>query len=254
MIKQKLFSRHYIGSLQKAIDNKTSISSYTNDLFEYKNIYILENPQILVPNSIEPIIPENGNNHDLDNCKIIFEAMKDMNPIQATDYRIWVYLTHVPFWSYMIKRRSVEKQPESKRREYIIRHWFIDGVSAKNLLRNDISSFWWCGYLTYDNNRKNPYELTEELYSMLDYTRHLLPGKQGRNKEFVHAILEFVIENKSLFSTYKEEKVRFLMRKSNYIAGYKIFASLSKVQIKSIFLSYCHEIGKIDSIHNEETK
>lgn len=254
MIKQKLFSSQYVESLQKALAVETGINSYLKDLFDFKNIYVLENPQILVPNLIELVMPEKNNNHDLDNCKIIYEAMKTMDPIQATDYRIWIYLTHVPFWSYVRKRRPIETQPKNKMREYVLRHWFVDGINAKNLLRNDISSFWWCGYLTYDKSRKNPYELTEELYSMLDYTRHLLPGKQGRNKEFVHAILEFVIENRSLFSTYKEEKVRFLMRKSNYVAGYKVLASLSKDQIKSLFLSYSDEIGKINSEKNEETK
>ena len=253
MIKQKLFSSQYVESLQKAVDNKTGINPYLKDLFDFKNMYVLENPQILVPNSIELIMPEKGNNHDLDNCKIVFEAMKDMNPIQATDYRIWVYLAHVPFWSYMKKRRPVEKISEDERSKYITTHWFIDGINARNLFRHDIASFWWCGYLTYDKNRKNPYELTEELYSMLDYTRHF-EAEQGRNNEFVHAILELVVENKSLFSAYKAEKIRFLMRKFNYIAGYKILASLSKDRIKSIFLSYSDKLGKINSGDNEETK
>ena len=254
MIKQKLFSSHYIENLRKSTCSKAGWELYTKDLFDFKNIYVLENPQIFVPNSIDLVLPEKGNSHDIDNCKIIYEALRDMDPIQATDYRIWVYLTHVPFWSYMRKRRPVEKQPEGKKSEYIIRHWFVDGISAKNLLRNDISSFWWCGYLTYDKRRKNPYELTEELYSMLDYTRHLLPGKQVRNREFVHALLEFVIENTALFSTHKEEKVRFLMRKFNYISGYKILASLNKEEIKSIFQSYVDEVKKIKSRDDEEKK
>ena len=253
MIKQKLFSSQYVESLQKAVYRKNGWELYVKDLFDFKNIYVLENPQILVPNSIDLIMPEKGNNHDIDNCKIVYEALKGMDPIQATDYRIWTYLSHVPFWPYMRKRRPVEKQSESEKGKYITTHWFIDGISAKNLFRNDIASFWWCGYLTYDKNRKNPYELTEELYSMLDYTRHF-EANQGRNKEFVHAILEFVIENKPLFVSYKEDKVRFLMRKSNYIAGYKILASLSKDKIKSIFLSYSDEIGKINSGDNEKTK
>lgn len=246
MTKQKLFSSHYIETLRRGVNNGSSVELYSKESFSYKNIFVLENPQIIVPQNINLIIPEADNNHDIDNCKIIFDSLKDITPIQATDYRIWVYLTHVSFWTYMRKRRPVEKQPENARTEYILNHWFMEGVSTKNLLRNDISSFWWCGYLTYDKNRKNPYELTEELYSMLDYTRHLLPGKQGRNKEFTHAILEFVIENKDLFSTYKEERIRFLMRKSNYIAGYKVFAGLTKEEIKSIFGSYIEELKKIN--------
>lgn len=253
MIKQKLFSSHYIESLRKALDNKTGTGLYERDLFDFKNIYVLENPQIFVPNSTELIMPGNGKSHDLDNCKIVYEALKDMNLIQATDYRIWVYLAHVPFWSYMRKRRPVEKLPESERGKYVITHWFIDGISAKNLFRHDIASFWWCGYLTYDKNKKNPYELTEELYSMLDYTRHF-EAEQGRNREFVHAMLEFVIENKTLFSTYKAEKVRFLMRKFNNIAGYKILASLTKEGIKTIFQSYIDDVGKVNSDDNEKEK
>ena len=252
MVKQKLFSSHYIESLYKRVTKGSCVELYSKDLFEFKNIYVLENPQILVPNTIELVMPEAGNNHDCDNCKIVFEALKDMNPIQATDYRIWVYLTHTSFWPYMRKRRPVEKQPYNKRKEYIARHWFVDGISTKNILRNDISSFWWCGYLTYDKNRKDPYELTNELYSMLDYTRHLLPGKQGRNRRFVYAILEFVIENKHLFSSCKEEKVRLLMKRSNYISGYRVLASLSKKEIKSIFESYVDEIKKVSLITNEK--
>lgn len=255
MIKQKLFSSQYIGSLQKGVSMESSLDLYTKDVFDYKNIYVLENPQILVPNSFDLEMPEEGNNHDIDNCKVVYNALKNMEPIQATDYRIWVYLTHVASWAYMRMRRPVEDQPKNKREDYVITHWFIDGVSARNLLRNDISSFWWCGYLTYDENRKNPFELTEELYSMLDYTRHLLSGRQGRNKNFVHALLEFVIENKNLFENQKEAKVRLLMRKANYVAGYKVFPSLSKDEIKTIFQKYTDDVKNIPQNSNEnETK
>ncbi len=104
---------------------------------------------------------------------------------------------------------------------------------------------WWNVYLTYDERRKNPYELTEELFSMLDYTRHLLPGIQGRNRKFVIALLEFVIENPVVFDKYKEAKVRFVMRKANYLAGYKSFTALEKDDIKMILKKYKDELDRI---------
>ena len=70
---------------------------------------------------------------------------------------------------------------------------------------------------------------------MLDYTRTILTGTQGRNRIFTHALLEFVVENPELFKSQKEAKVRFLMRKSNFLGGYKILPALSKAELKNIF-------------------
>ena len=184
---------------------------------------------------------------DLENAKIIFKAYQDMNPMDATDIRMWTYLSHVTYWDYMRIRRPIKKQPDNKKAEYIISHWFIDSLSPGKLLRQDIAMLWWNVYLTYDDTRKNPYELTEELFSMLDYTRHLLPGIQGRNRNFVHALLEFVIENQNLFAKYKESRVRFILRKANYLAGYKSFTALNKEDIKSIFTKYKNELEVITS-------
>ena len=101
--------------------------------------------------------------------------------------------------------------------------------------------------MTYDEGRKDPYELTKELFSMLDYTRTLIPGIQGRNKNFSWALLEFVLENEKIFSNYKENKIRFLMRKLNYVGGYKSLSSISKDEIKILFSNYTNELGTIKS-------
>jgi hypothetical protein len=126
---------------------------------------------------------------------------------------------------------------------YILEHWFVRNVGAPDLARNAISSLWWGCYLTYDEKRKDPYELTKQLFSMLDFYRTLIAGVQGRNKEFTHAILEYILENENLFSTKKEGKVRLLMRRANAIGGYKLFTSLSKNQIKELLKLFEKEIA-----------
>ena len=145
----------------------------------------------------------------------------------------------------MIKRLCVSDQPKEKKMDYILGHWFLGKVNANTLLRNDISMLWWIGNLTYDTDRKDPYELTREVFAMLDYTRSLLPGTQGRNRNLAHAVLEFVIDNTKLFSSYKEGRVRFIMRKLNFLAGYKSFPALSKEDIKSIISRYSVDIAKV---------
>lgn len=233
---QKLFRNGYVAELMKELTDGRW-KKYSLENFVYNEDGVIPNIEIMV-DSPRLILPELGNSHDLENSKIFFEAYKQLSPVQATDIRMWTYLSHVTYWEYMIARRPVEKQPETKRTGYILTHWFIERVSASSLLRNEISLLWWVAYLTYDEKRENPYELTEEAFSMLDYTRHLLPGTQGRNKVFANALLEYVIENKKLFERYKESKVRFLMRKANYLAGYRVFPVITKGAIKDIFDKY----------------
>jgi hypothetical protein len=253
---QSLFKSTYTEKLKQNL-KENGTDTYLASTFSYDKKEVFENTTIHTEYP-ELLLPDGLGNHDFENAKIIFETYKNMTPVQATDVRIWTYLTHVPYWEYMKARRPVEKQPEDKRIQYILQHWFIETLSPANLMRNDIALLWWASYLTYDPDRENPYELTEELFSMLDYTRHLLPGTQGRNRNFVQALLEFVIENKEVFSTYKEAKVRFLMRKSNYVSGYKNFPALPIGTIKAIFRQYMKEIEKVqnspeDDLSQEDT-
>lgn len=242
---QKIFTQNFIHKLRRQLAVNKGLDFYSAKEFKFEAVDVLINPRIQVPDSIDLIMPRGKENFDFENAKIVFEIYKNLTPTQATDIRMWTYLAHISCWDYMRKRFPVEKQPNKKRGEYILEHWFIDGVSPRNLVRHGISLLWWGAYLTYDPDRKDPYELTRELFSMLDYTRTLVPGTQGRNKNFSHALLEFVRENGDLFSQYKEGRVRFLMTQANYLGGYKILPDLSKGEIKSIFKKYTKEIQEI---------
>lgn len=241
----KLLTSPYVERLRRRAISGLDTDLYLKSQFELDSRNVRENPDIELMQPIAFRFPDSNGFHDFENSKILFEALKQMNPTQATDYRIWTYLTHATFWEYMAKRSPVKDQPERERPAYILTHWFVNGINTMDLMRNNISSLWWCAYLTYDETRNDPYELTREVFTMLDYTRNLLPSTQGRNKNFTHALLEFVIENKEIFSKFKESKVRFLMRKSNFISGYKLMLNLSKDEIKNIFESYKNEVINI---------
>ncbi|MDD5209836.1 MAG: DUF6339 family protein [Elusimicrobiales bacterium] len=185
--------------------------------------------------------------HDCENSIKLFEFWKDMDPTQATDIRLWTYLCHGPFMGYLRKRRPIEKEAESRRAGYIVDHWFVQNPGAGALKTNDLFLFWWGAYITYDKDRTDPYQLTKELFSMLDYTRHLLPGTQGRNRAFTHAVLEYVIENPELFARFKEGKVRLIMRRLNLLAGYRALISLNKQEIKEEIDIFRKDIQAVDA-------
>lgn len=236
----QLFTTAYITYLKNSLSK--DVIKYTLKSFDYDESQILHNSSVKTDYP-ELILPEKGNSHNLENSKIIFEGYK-MSPVQATDSRIWTYLTHVTYWNYMRKREPVEEVLEEKRESYILNHWFIERIHPDILFRNNISLLWWVAYLTHDSSRPDPYELTREAFTQLDYTR-LLAGPQGRNSNLVHALLEFVIENNEIFKNFKEPKVRYLMSKLNYVGGYKLIPNLEKEEIKKIFDSYKDELTKI---------
>jgi len=233
---QKLFKSKYAYRLiDTLISTKDASALYTAKKFDIDPSEVLYDQDL----DIKPInlkLPGILKNYEYENAVTIYEAFKKLTPVQASDARLWTYLSHVDFWDYMKKRRPVNKIDKNKRVDFILQHWFIHPLSASNLMRHDIALLWWGAHMTYDEKRKNPYELTKELFTMLDYTRTLVTSTQGRNIEFVHALLEFVIEQKKLFAKFKEGKVRMLMRNINQIGGYKVISGQTKEEIKKLFL------------------
>jgi hypothetical protein len=189
-------------------------------------------------------------NYLLENSKKIYEGLK-LNEFQASNQCYWAYLSLVVFREYMEDIRPLNPpDPKAQLGEiksekfinYIISHYLFRGSSVGDLLLNDISLLWWTAHLTYREDKKDPYELTAEVFTMLDYTRHLLPGTQGRDKVFRDAVLEFVCENKTLFLSEKQDKIRLIQRKLNYEAGVRMFPILQKEEIKELINGFKSEI------------
>lgn len=236
---QKIVKISALDDTRERIINSLSFSKkYLTDISVFTDADLLENPRITIDESLCLILPNSNSHGDTENSIKVFERYMNLTPVQASDARLWVYLAHFDCKEYMSKRYPLEKQEKHKFSDYIMEHWFLNGISPNTLTRHGISRLWWGAWSTYDPKRKDPYELTRELFSMLDYTRTLSTGTLGRNKNFTHAILEFVIENNDLFSEKKEAKVRYIIRKMNEKGGYKIVPILQKEQIKDFLGSY----------------
>lgn len=239
----KLFKNEFVLDNIAKLETNDGVSRYLDDNYIFSESAVLINPNILFPGDVSLLMPDKSGNHDFENAVKIYETYKSFSPTEATSGRIWTYLAHVQYWDYMKKRWPIENQSEDKRGGYIIEHWFLSGSGASNLARHGLAMLWWGAHVTYDKERSDPFELTKEFFSMLDYTRTILTGTQGRSRTFTHALLEFVIENPKLFESQKEAKIRFLMRKSNFFGGYKILPVLSKTEIKNIFKRHESELS-----------
>ena len=220
MEKQQIFKEKYLLKLKEEVN----ADNYKSSEFVYDKKQTLMLPTINKPDGL---LKRLNHENDFETAVEVFEAFKNLEPIQASDERLWAYLSHVDLYPYMIKRWSdVYTGNAIKPDNYIRDHWFLESTIQSNLLRHAISGLWWAVYLSVDEKRgEKKYELTKILFRQLDFpTRTLGTYKLGRHKEAVIGILEFIQENELLFKKNYEDRVRFITKHLNLIGGVKPLA------------------------------
>jgi hypothetical protein len=221
MTRQLIFKEKYVSKLKTNID----IEFYKSSEFVYDKKQVLMLPNIeVIPGLASRLQPDN----DCESAVTIFEALKNLEPIQASDERLWTYLSHVDLYPYMHERwNAVGNGTAKDGKEYILKHWFLGSSAQNSLLRHAIAGLWWAVYLSVDKTRGDDrqYDLTKILFRQLDFpTRTLGTYKLGRHKEAVIGILEFIEENDDLFKSGFESKTRFITKHLNVIGGVKPLA------------------------------
>lgn len=234
-VASETFCDTFIHRLHKN-DEKT-LSCYQNGKFTIPKNYLLPFEKLRAIEKVKLKYISKDLIEYFDTARDLYEKLS-LLPAQASDQRIWTYLTHNVFSDFMSKLRPINAATSG---DYIIEHYFCK--SAKALLYNDIALFWWLFFLTErPGNSQDKYILTREVFTMRDYTRHLFSGKQGRSIEFRHGVLEYVVENPKLFEKFKEARVRLIMSNLNSIAGSTLVSSYNTSEIKSLIHSFKDEL------------
>src|SRR5690554_6880860 len=190
MAKQPIFKTKYVQKL------KTEL----NEEFYKSNEFVYDKNQVYVfPNieQTEGLIDKLDVNDDCKTAIAIFEAFEKLEPIQASDERLWVYLAHADLYSYMVKRwNAVQNGTAKDAKGYILDHWFLTSTAQGNLMRHAVSGLWWSVFLSVDKERDDKYELTKVLFKNQTFrTRTFGNYRLVRHKEAAIGLLEFCLEN-----------------------------------------------------------
>ena len=130
---------------------------------------------------------------DAEASKLVFQWLSDLTPVQASDERLWVLLTHRHFAAYVHKRWGQKRFESAKNPEgVVLDRWFYRGRGLRTCVHSGISRLWWFGYLTYDRQRPNPFELTDTLLSLQDIQTAFLERSLGPCRPLLNAVLETV--------------------------------------------------------------
>ncbi|MFS0667988.1 DUF6339 family protein [Peribacillus frigoritolerans] len=172
--------------------------------------------------------------HDFDNAVALHSSLS-LTRIQATDERLWGYLSLVYYWDYTSKRWSVgfDSASESSQRTTILSRYVLklDSKSDRPFLRNALSRLWWVAEMTVDETRKDKYELTKIILSNTDIYQQVMERSFSRNEEVIRGILE-------LFSELGEEVYlnkrfyRIILKEVNAIGGVVLLDFLTKDDLK----------------------
>lgn len=256
---QNIFRRSAVERLRNDLRSGNSLQSYMNetkptisesDLWSSTISVEGKPPVLLVP-------AEDPASGDLANAIQLHDYYKNIDETQASDPRLWTYLSHIEFRSYSLKRWGLAKPiaemdlfEKTKAINFLLEHWFISG-NDRDLRRHAIARLWWAAHLTYapwesdpeffgELKNEDPYFYTRILLSTQDIYQQLLERAMGRSNRILISVLEYLNENKEFAGS--RENVRALMKELNLQYGTKKIISLDKEALHRLIRSIGSDI------------
>lgn len=195
---------------------------------------------------------------DLENAIALYEYYKLLDETQASDSRLWTYLSHVDFRKYTLYRWGIkgkyedykDEAPRKKVIKQLLDHWFV-GESDRALRRHALARLWWAVHLTYapwerepeffgDIKENDPYYFTRILLSTQDIYQQVLERSMGRSSHILITVLEYLGTNVEFARS--RDKVRKLMKELNLVYGTKKVILLDRDSLRSVIRSLGEEI------------
>lgn len=182
--------------------------------FEIDDI-ILEMGQ---PNGKEPLT-------DAENAQRVYSHMKALSDSQASDERIWIAYTLQEQIDYMQYRWKVTSSTDMMNR------YFFNYSKNRSLFRNGMARLWWIGRVTYDEKRKDPFELTKFLCSHQDFIETICGRSTFNNPTVQKATLNALYDVLKERNADNREIIREIAKFVNLLAGTYILDMLSYEEI-----------------------
>jgi Family of unknown function (DUF6339) len=171
----------------------------------------------------------------------LYERLKVLSPVQASDERLWACLSHTQYWNYMCLRwpRGSEDSFES-----IETRWFFKGSSMERLARNGLARLWWGAYATVVPEAPEPYRLTRVLFKNTEIQFGYMERLFGKNRCVLHAALDFTerneprIKRRQSLSDWARETGKLI----NRIGGVLQLDALSAADVEEILEKHLQEL------------
>ncbi len=227
--------------IQENLDYYAKSDSWLEAYFKSKNMgnYCFDS-SIEIPDF--ELIPGDSST-DAYNSIRLYESFKGkINRLQATDFRLWSYLSHVSCWDYMKTRWNLEGEKTTWEGR-INDRYFI--AMRSPYMRNGLSRLYWSAEMTYDEENSNPYEYLEYVYKWQDLAVGALDRQIGRAKNIILGNLQALKE-----ADLNEDDRRLFFTKINQYGGVKLLDTLTRQQAVDISRYYVEYILSLPVVEN----
>jgi len=232
-MKLKLFSHALVKRLLDSVAENTPRYDQTNEWLpriaggerlEHESNFVVDPPPTL-------IISDKATD-DAENARRVFTWLNKLTPAVAMELRLWAHLTHVVFPDYMHTRWPPENG------NLVTRRYLFEGNSFAALSRNGIARLWWAAYLTRDEKRPDPFELTDILFLVQDIQVALLERRIGKCEGVRVALLEFIRDNKEKLAEKSFGRmIQVLAREVNLLGGVAVLDAVPRAELTSYLTS-----------------
>ncbi len=247
---QRIYRYAAIERLRNELRSGFSLESYFKESFPVKDDEL--QPSTIIPKGRAPSlkVPEDDPvSSDLENAIALHEYYGSLDETQASDPRLWTYLSHVQYREYALARwgysgvyKNLPDDEKIKAINYFLEHWFV-GSNDRDLRRHAIARLWWATHLTYapweidkdffgDLQKNDPYYYTRVLLSTQDIYQQVLERGMGRSNKVLICILDFLDKNKEFAKS--REKIRSLMKELNLAYGTRKLIILNRKDLNRV--------------------
>lgn len=240
---QKIFKRNAVERMRHELRSGTSLESYFKESYPVKGDDLLASTIAVEGKAPELKAPQDDPvSADLENAIALHEYYRGLDETQASDPRLWIYLSHVEFRKYAMARWGLKgtykdrKSQEEKTKDtnYLLEHWFISS-NDRDLRRHAIARLWWAAHLTHapweadpeffgDLKKDEAYYYTCVLLSTQDIYQQVLERAMGRSNRILISVLDYLATHPE----WSREQVRGLMKELNLAYGTKKIITLDQ--------------------------
>jgi uncharacterized protein DUF6339 len=264
---QAIFKNATVERLEDELRTGNSLKDYFEGKWRTAESEVLRDSTIECTGPKPVLVTGNRNIsvEDSENAIKLHKYLPTLTEVQASDKRLWAYLTHVDFKDYCLHRWEYgmdwEELLSSKKREdekaaairHFQSHWFT-GSSARNLRRNALARLWWPAHLTYAPWKRagnsvipeleDPYAYTRLLFTSQDIYLQILERAPFWHPVMLIAMLEFIRRNPQLKGAELREMVREIVKNINLLSGSRKLTFMPFQEIVELIQSISRDFAK----------
>lgn len=214
---------------------KTHFTDETNEWFmgRFREKDWIHESRIQCP-ELELSYDVDYNKSDRKNVEIVYEALRDLSPVNASDERLWAGVLFGQLWKFVRYRRAVELSSGNER-EILNSFLFMRGIKRSCFI-NCLSRLWWAGYLLYDPENASHYAPIELISESAFPSNIMLLSSSNfmADKKLALGVLDCISERKR-----KGEKIgRYHFTEANKylncIGGVTLLDAMSREEVKKM--------------------